>query len=151
MASEELFLGETGTGPGSDLASATQVAALMVGALGMGGSLVSFEAVAEGVISRTNLVGRVISDRDGKQRVEDLLQAQKERIAGLLAANRDLVDALRDALIARDELVGEEIVAVIHEALARREQPGSAETPSQPLAVIDLTNGTEAAASPQDA
>src|SRR2546428_5971520 len=37
MAAEELFLGETGTGPGSDLSSATAVAALMVGSLGMAG------------------------------------------------------------------------------------------------------------------
>jgi ATP-dependent Zn protease len=143
LASEELFLGETGTGPGSDLASATQVAALMVGALGMGGSLVSFEAVAEGAISRTNLVGKVLSDLEGKRRVEDLLQAQKERIAGLLAANRDLVEALRDTLIARDELVGEEILVVIREALGRRSGPAEPDSPGpQPLAVIDLTTQT---------
>ena len=41
MVSEELFLGESGTGPASDLAAATEVAAAMVGALGMAGSLVS--------------------------------------------------------------------------------------------------------------
>jgi cell division protease FtsH len=123
MASEELFLGETGTGPGSDLAHATQVAALMVGALGMGGSLISYEAVAEGVVSRTNLVGKILGDADGKRRVEEILHAQKERIQGLLESNRDLVEALRDALIARDELVGEEIVEVIHQALAKRGLP----------------------------
>jgi cell division protease FtsH len=143
MASEELFLGETGTGPGSDLSSATQIAALMVGALGMGGSLVSFEAVAEGAISRTNLVGKVLSDRDSKQRVEDLLQAQKERIAGVLAENHDLVEALRDALIARDELVGEEIIAVIHEALAKRGKGDSANasgfTTEPSTVLIDIT------------
>ncbi len=123
MASEELFLGETGTGPGSDLAHATQVAALMVGALGMGGSLISYEAVAEGVVSRTNLVGKILGDADGKRRVEEILHAQKERIQGLLESNRDLVEALRDSLIARDELVGEEIVEVIHKALAKRDLP----------------------------
>jgi cell division protease FtsH len=123
MAAEEVFLGETGTGPGSDLASATQIAALMVGALGMAGSLISYEAVAEGMVSRTNLVGKVLADPDAKRQVEDLLHAQKERIEGLLVENRDLVEALRDALIARDELVGEEILTVIHEALARRPLP----------------------------
>jgi ATP-dependent Zn protease len=129
MASEELFLGESGSGPGSDLASATQTAALMVGALGMAGSLISYEAVAEGLVSRKNLVGKVLADGEARERVEALLQEQKERVRGVLAENRDLVDALRDALLARDELVGEEIVAVIHEALARR--------PADP--VIDLT------------
>jgi ATP-dependent Zn protease len=52
--------------------------------------------------------------------VESLLDEQKEKIRGVLEDNRDLVEALRDALIARDELVGEEIVQVIHQALAKR-------------------------------
>jgi cell division protease FtsH len=121
LASEELFLGETGTGPGSDLSTATQIAALMVGALGMAGSLVSYEAVAEGMVSRKNLVGKVLGDGDGKRRVEALLHEQKERVQAVLAANRDLVEGLRDALIERDELVGEEIIVVIHEAMARRD------------------------------
>jgi Peptidase family M41/ATPase family associated with various cellular activities (AAA) len=47
LTAEEIFLGESGTGPGADLAKATEVAALMVGALGMGSSLISYEAVAE--------------------------------------------------------------------------------------------------------
>jgi cell division protease FtsH len=121
LASEELFLGETGTGPGSDLSTATQIAALMVGALGMAGSLVSYEAVAEGMVSRKNLVGKVLGDGDGKRRVEALLHEQKERVQEVLATNRDLVEALRDALIERDELVGEEIIVVIQQALARRD------------------------------
>jgi cell division protease FtsH len=120
MAAEEIFLGESGTGPGSDLAGTTEVAAMMVGALGMGGSLISYEAVAEGLASRSNLVGKVLGDRDSKTAVENLLDAQKQRIRGVLEENRDLVEALRDALIARDELVGEEIIEVIHQALAKR-------------------------------
>ena len=41
-------------------------------------------------------------------------------MAGVLAENRDLVEALRDALIAGDELVGDEITGVIEQAVARR-------------------------------
>jgi cell division protease FtsH len=120
MVAEEMFFGESGTGPGADLASATEVAATMVGSLGMAGSLISYEAVAEGPVSRRNLVARVLEDRDGKQRVETLLAGQKERIEAVLTANRDLVEALRDALIERDELVGEEIILVLQEALGGR-------------------------------
>ncbi len=120
MVAEELFLGETTSGPGSDLATATEVAATMVGALGMGGSLVSFEAVAEGAIQRKNLVAKVLGDHQAKAQVETLLTTQRERVRAVLVENRDLVEALRDALIERDELVGDEIVEVIHQALDRR-------------------------------
>jgi cell division protease FtsH len=125
MASEEIFLGESGTGPGSDLASATQVAALMVGALGMAGSLVSYEAVDQGAVSRQNLVGKVLGDFEAKKRVEGLLQEQRSRVKAVLEENRDLVASLRDALIEHDELVGEEILEVIHKALECREDEGN--------------------------
>jgi len=120
MAAEELFLGESGTGPAADLAAATQLAAQMVGALGMAGSLISFEAIAEGLIGSKNLVGKVLADPDGKQRVEDILSTQKERVLALLDERRDVVVALRDALIERDELVRDEILQVIEGALAAR-------------------------------
>ena len=45
LAAEEMCLGESGTGPGADLAHATQLAAQMVGSFGMAGSLISYEAV----------------------------------------------------------------------------------------------------------
>jgi ATP-dependent Zn protease len=120
LAAEELFLGESGTGPANDLATATQVAATMVGALGMAGTMVSYEAMDAGLIASKNLVAKVLSDGDGKRRVEDILDTQKERVAALLDENRDVVEALRDALIERDELVGDAIVEVIHRALAAR-------------------------------
>jgi cell division protease FtsH len=141
MAAEEIFLGETGTGPAADLAAATEVAAAMVGALGMAGSLVSYEAVSEGPVSMKNLVGKVLGDGDGKARVEVLLTKQKERATAVLEENRPVVEALRDALMERDELVGEEIVAVIHAALAEERPPDGERVitlpeadPSEPIA-----------------
>ena len=140
MAAEEEFIGESGTGPASDLSAATEVAAAMVGALGMAGSLVSYEAVSDGPVSMTNLVGKVLGDGDGKRRVEELLDRQKERAREVLRDNRDVVEALRDSLMARDELVGEEITKVIVEALERRRtvvlpeppaEAASAEAPSE--------------------
>jgi ATP-dependent Zn protease len=122
LAAEEVFLGETGTGPASDLAHATEIAAAMVGAFGMAGSLVSYEAMAEGPINASNLVAKVLGDADGKQRVEDILEEQKQRVTALLTENADVVDALRDALMDRDELLGEAIMRVVEEAVANREQ-----------------------------
>jgi ATP-dependent Zn protease len=120
LVGEEVFFGESGTGPASDLGGATTLAAQMVGSFGMAGSLVSYEAIAEGPIGTKNLVGRVLSDTDGKTRVEEILDAQRARVTALLEENRDVVVALRDALIARDELVGQEIVETIEVALASR-------------------------------
>ena len=92
----------------------------MVGAFGMAGSLISFEAIAEGPIGRTNLVSKVLSDAQGKERVEDILTQQKQLVEALLVANADVHRALADALIERDELVGGEILEVIEHALSVR-------------------------------
>ncbi len=120
LVAEELCLGESGTGPASDLATATGMAAQMVGSFGMAGSLISFDAVAEGAVSRTNLVAKVLGDSDSKQRVEDILEAQRARVREVLELNQDVHAALRDALIERDELVRDEILEVIEKSLANR-------------------------------
>jgi ATP-dependent Zn protease len=120
LVAEEMCFGESGTGPGADLAHATALAAQMVGAFGMAGSLISYEAVADGPLARSNIVSKVLGNEETKQRVEDILEAQRERVREVLAENRDVHSALRDALIARDELVREDILEVIEKALANR-------------------------------
>jgi cell division protease FtsH len=116
QSAEELFFGDVSTGPGGDLLYATNVAAQMVGACGMTDTLISYGAVQNSAFSDTNLVGRVLSDPDGRTRVEDLLQQQKMVARGLLDANRHLVEALRDALMERHELVGREITSILEDA-----------------------------------
>jgi cell division protease FtsH len=120
MAAEELVLGESGTGPANDLMVATQLAAQMVGSFGMAGSLISFDAVSHGPIGGANLVAKVLADDRGKQSVEDILAAQKERVLEVLEENKDVHAALTQALVDRDELVREEILQVIQDALAAR-------------------------------
>jgi len=111
---EELFFGQTTTGPASDLAAATRTAAQMVGAAGMTGSLVSFAATDR------DLVTAVIGDPAARARLEDVLDSARATVRRLLASNRDLVEALRDALLDRYELVGEEITSVLEKAVAAR-------------------------------
>ena len=123
QVAEELFFGDVSTGPGGDLLYATNVAAQMVGAVGMTDSLISYGAVQNAAAVDTNLVGRVLGDPDTRARVEDLLQQQKMRAHSLLDANRHLVEALRDALLERHELVGREITDVLEEAHARGPVP----------------------------
>ncbi|OJV81073.1 MAG: ATPase [Cellulomonas sp. 73-92] len=121
---EELFFGETTTGPASDLAAATRTAAQMVGAAGMGGSLVSFAA------SGRDLVESVLADTRARDEVERVLDEARATVRRLLAANSDLAAALRDALIDRHELIGDEITAVLEAAVAARTAaPGEPGTP----------------------
>ncbi len=115
MAAEELWFGESGTGPGSDLMQATIIAATMVGALGMAGSLVSFQASGGGPLD-SGLVTRVLGDERARVEVERILDRSKEAVRELLDENRHLVEALRDELLVRDELVGDEITGVLEEA-----------------------------------
>jgi cell division protease FtsH len=116
MVAEELWFGESGTGPSGDLLSATRVACEIVGAAGMGGSLVSLAAVQTGPFSDTNLVGRTLTDPNTRPEVDRLLAVAKARARAMLEANRHVVEALRDALLERDELIGEEILEVARAA-----------------------------------
>jgi ATP-dependent Zn protease len=115
MVAEELFYGESGTGPGGDLAAATRIAAEMVGGLGLGGSLASFRA-ADGGPFGGDLVSIVLADDRARTALEELLDEQKRAVTTLLGANRHLIEALRDGLLERDELVDREIIDVIESA-----------------------------------
>jgi cell division protease FtsH len=116
QCAEEIFFGDISTGPGGDLLYATNCAAEMVGAHGMEESLISYLAVQNSAFSDTNIVGRVLADQSGRQAVEDLLQKHKMRARELLNENRHLVEALRDALLERHELLGHEITDVLEAA-----------------------------------
>jgi len=116
MSAEEIFFGDVSTGPSGDLLAATRIAASMVGSCGMTGSLVSFGAVQNSGFSDTNIVGRVLGDKDGRAAVEEVLQEQKLTAKALLEDNRHLVEALRDALVERHELIGSEITDILERA-----------------------------------
>jgi len=94
-----------------DVQTATAAAAQMVGSLGMAGSLISYDAI-EGA-GGANLVAKVISSKEGKKAVEDILENAKKQVTAMLNENRHLIESLRDALLIRDELLGEEIMQVI--------------------------------------
>ncbi|WP_203752603.1 AAA family ATPase [Cellulomonas chitinilytica] len=104
---EELFFGQTTTGPASDLAAATRTAAQMVGAAGMTGSLVSFLATDR------PLVSAVLADGKAREQLEQVLDDARSSVRRLLSRNRHLVEALRDALLERHELLGDEITDVL--------------------------------------
>ncbi|MBL8930426.1 MAG: AAA family ATPase [Kineosporiaceae bacterium] len=125
QVAEELFFGDISTGPAGDLAYATGVAAQMVGQSGMAQTLISFGAVQGSAFGDQGLVARVLGDGDGRRMVEELLVCQRDRAMGLLQENRHLVEALRDALLERHELIGREITDVLQTAQAGHEPRGS--------------------------
>jgi ATP-dependent Zn protease len=133
MVAEELFFGEASTGVAGDLQAATLNACQMVGQLGMGSSLVSASAMeypAGGIVSK------VLSTDGGRAEVEELLSTSKESVTSMLSEHRNVVEALRDALLDRAELIGDDILAVI-----RSSQPGG-DAPDRPTLV---TGGVAAA------
>jgi ATP-dependent Zn protease len=119
QVAEELFFGDVSTGPAGDLAYATTVAAQMIGSAGMDGTLISFSAAPSSAFGGGDLVSRVMGDAEGRQMLEALLTRQKDLVRSLLAANRHLVQALRDALLLRHELIGREIEQVLESAQAQ--------------------------------
>jgi ATP-dependent Zn protease len=119
MVAEELFYGESGTGPAGDLATATNIAVEMIGSLGMGDSLISFRAVDRG-IAGGNLGASVLADEKARSAVDALLTEQKAVVTALLRDNRHLIETLRDELLERDELVEREIADILDHAQDRR-------------------------------
>jgi cell division protease FtsH len=115
MAAEELFFGEAGTGPSSDLAHATKIACQMVGSFGMAGSLISYEAVESGPLHQ-GIVGKVLANDEGRRAVDRLLDQARTEVRQLLDEHRHLVVALRDALLEHEELVGDEILETLRQA-----------------------------------
>jgi cell division protease FtsH len=111
MVAEELFFGESGTGPAGDLQAATAAAAQMVGSFGMAGSLISYDLM--GGMPGSNVVAKVLASEDGKHAVEEILETAKAEVTTLLSGNRHLIEGLRDALLERDELIGKEILDVL--------------------------------------
>ncbi|MHB8296192.1 MAG: AAA family ATPase [Acidimicrobiales bacterium] len=129
MVAEELFLGEASSGAGSDLQAATATVARMVGAFGMGEGLASY---AEAGPTNAGLVAKVLASDECRRVAESTLSEARERARAILEARRGVVEALTAELLAKDELVGGEIEAVI--AAAADEE------------VIDLTRAPSAQA-----
>ncbi len=116
MVAEERWFDEVSTGPASDLAAATAMGAQMIGACGMGNSLISVAAAGSGY-QEGNLVDKVLGDRAARAELDTLLMGSCDSAKAIVDAHPEVVEALRDALLERDELVGSEITDVIDAAL----------------------------------
>jgi ATP-dependent Zn protease len=114
LVAEDRWFSERSTGPAGDLQAATTLAAQMVGSFGMAGSLVSFEASD----LPGNIVAKVLADDRARESLEELLEQAKAEVERMIDDHAYIVEALRDSLLERMELVGDEILDVIHAAEA---------------------------------
>ena len=106
-ATEKLFLGIEMNGAYQDLRQATYFASLMVGALGMGGSLYSVAAFGDWRGT----------ERASRDQVERILDEQFQRVTRLLDENRLAVENIAQALLDREELDKDEIREIMESSL----------------------------------
>jgi ATP-dependent Zn protease len=112
LVAEEHWFDEVSTGPAGDLVTATTIGAQMIGACGMGDSLISIAAAGTGLFSG-GLVDKVLADTQARAELDALLQSSRDTARSIVTEHSAVVEALRDSLLQRDELVGSEITDVI--------------------------------------
>ena len=110
-AAEQQEFGEASSGISSDLAAATNIAAQLVGQLGNGPGLLSLEAAS--MPTAANLVAKVLSDEPSREAAEAYMTEGAERAALMVGRYRDALYEIADELIARDEVEGDRIRAIV--------------------------------------
>ncbi len=111
MVSEELEFGEASSGIASDLSAATRVVASLVGAIGAGGSRLSLDAAE--MPGAGNLVAKVLGDEQSRLSAEVLLVEAEQLTRSLVEGNLPTLRKLAMALVAQDELTGDEVRAIV--------------------------------------
>jgi cell division protease FtsH len=119
LVAEEIWYGQTTTGPGSDLENATRLAAAYVGLFGMGQSLISVGALQPTMMDG-DPIRAVLSDPDRRKEIDELLNSCRRQVKTLLESKRRTVEGIRAALLEREELIGDEIEQLMA-ALGERE------------------------------
>jgi cell division protease FtsH len=141
LAAERIWFGQTTTGPGSDLIQATRLAAAYVGLAGMGKSLISVAAAVD-PLQDGNPVKVVLADPERRKEVDDLLASCRKQVEQLLIGKRHTVEGVRDALLEREELIGDEIETLMAELGEREPLPVPAAGNGGPAGDLPGGNGS---------
>jgi len=123
-AAERIWFGETTTGVSSDLRQATWAAATMVGLFGMGKELYSFGTIPNELAGGSS-IGALLRDGEVREEANEILLQARAEIEELLREKSVIVEGVRDALLEREEIVGEEIEKLFSELEARSEEQDS--------------------------
>ncbi len=140
MAAEHVFYGETGNGVGGDLASATYRAAYMVGLSGMGPTRIElnghyktdaqrelavrrmkkrFQDIGNQLLNRASgdfqhdAVASVLSDRFKRNVASEIMGQAYVEAYNTVRANKPAVERIAETLTERQELYGNELVALL--------------------------------------
>jgi cell division protease FtsH len=124
-AAELVFVGPDAitSGAGSDLVHATSVARRMVGEFGMSDEvgLVSADPTAQGGQPSSQLLGQIDSA------VRALIKAQADRAEQMIREHAKAVDAIAQALLAKDVISADEVIAIASaHGITVQQQPSGA-------------------------
>jgi cell division protease FtsH len=122
LAAEEIWFGESTTGPSSDLRHATYQAAVMLGLLGMGESLISYGVLPQSMMGDGPL-GAILGNPENRKAIGKLLVEAKQQAVELLRANEPAVRALSERLLEKDEVAGEELEDLMQSKAVARATP----------------------------
>src|SRR5437588_1340531 len=108
LVAEEIWFGQTTSGPSTDLEAATYAAAAYVGIYGMGKTLHSATVMANPYMGG-NPIQATLTDPGRREEVDALLSDARTQVRVLLTRKRPVVEGVKDALLEREELIGDEI------------------------------------------
>jgi cell division protease FtsH len=123
MAAEEIWFGESTGGPSSDLRQATYRAAVMLGYLGMGDSLISYGVLETNPYGMGGPLPAILGNEANRKAIGTLLAEAKRQALELLRANEPAVRALAERLLEKDEVQGEEIEELMQSKAVARARP----------------------------
>jgi cell division protease FtsH len=123
MAAEEIWFGESTGGPSSDLQQATMRAAIMLGYLGMGESLISYAVLQQNPMGMGGPLPAILGNEANRKGIAKLLADCKREALELLRANEPAVRALAERLLEKGEVAGEEIEELMQAKAVARARP----------------------------
>jgi cell division protease FtsH len=115
QAAEEVWYGTSTTGPSSDLQWSTLLALNYIGRFGMGKRLLSYSVLPPGMWGQEQSFQHMLNDNEIKDEVDTILKRCKADVTAVLKRRSFAVERIRDELLEREELVGDELESIMNE------------------------------------
>jgi ATP-dependent Zn protease len=115
MVAEEIWFGTSTSGVGGDLQQATMLALQYVGQFGMGKHLLSYSVIPTNAAGGEQTIAFMLSRDEIRDEVDALLKQCKAEVTEILKKRRFAVERIRDELLEREELVGDQLEALMSE------------------------------------